>query len=163
MSNPHKASMPSSFSIHEILKFQRNRYPVLLIDRILECEPGKRAVARKCFTYNEWFIPGHFDDEPNVPGTVQIECLAQTLLMTFQCIEDYRGLKANAASYNNVKFRRKVEPGDILIVEANLSSFKRGVAIGSSVGRVEDEIACSADFVIAVPDVLEKFRPKVGS
>jgi 3-hydroxyacyl-[acyl-carrier-protein] dehydratase len=154
--------VPSGLGINDILKFQRNRYPVLLIDRVLECEPGKRSVARKCFTYNEWFIPGHFEDEPNVPGTVQVECLAQTLLITFLCIEEYQGMKANAASYNNVKFRRKVEPGDILIVEARLRSFKRGVAMGSAVGRVEDEVACSADFVIVVPDVLEKFRPAVS-
>ena len=149
-----------SLNIKEILRLQRNRYPVLLIDRILDVEPGKRAIARKCFTYNEWFIPGHFDDEPNVPGTIQIECLAQTLLMTFQCMEEYRGMKANAASYSNVKFRKKIEPGDVLIIEANLHSLKRGIAIGSSVGKVDGEVACSSDFLIVIPDFLEKFKPK---
>ena len=149
-----------SLNIKEILRFQRNRYPVLLIDRILEIDPGKRAIARKCFTYNEWFMPGHFDDEPNVPGTVQIECLAQTLLMTFQCMEQYMGMKANAASYNNIKFRKIIEPGDVLLIEANLHSLKRGIAVGSSLGMVDGELACSADFVIVVPDILEQFKPK---
>jgi 3-hydroxyacyl-[acyl-carrier-protein] dehydratase len=149
-----------SLLIKDILKSQRNRYPVLLIDRIMELEPGKRAVARKCFTYNEWFIPGHFDDEPNVPGTVQIECLAQTLLMTFQCMDEFQGLKANASSYRNVKFKKKVEPGDIFEVEATLQSFRRGVATGSAVAKVEGEIACSADFIIVLPNILEKFKPK---
>ena len=149
-----------SLDIREILQFQRNRYPVLLIDRILEVEPGKRALARKCFTFNEWFIPGHFDDEPVVPGTVLIESLAQTLLMTFQCIEEYQGMKANAASYNNIKFKRKVEPGDVLCIEATLHSLRRGIALGSAVGMVDGEVACSAEFVIALPDVLERFKPK---
>ena len=69
--------------IIDIIRHQRNRYPVLLVDKIVDLVPGERATGVKCFTYNEWFFPGHFDDEPNVPGFVQIESLVQTFILTF--------------------------------------------------------------------------------
>jgi len=149
-----------SFDINGLLMHQRNRYPVLLIDKISSVVPGQRATGIKCFTYNEWFFPGHFDDEPNVPGFVQIECLVQTFIMTFLCMDDYKGMKTNFVSANNVKFKRKIVPGEILSIEANLKSFKRGLAIGFVTSAVNGEPACSADFVIAVPDVFSRFKPK---
>lgn len=149
-----------SFDINGLLQHQRNRYPVLLIDQIISLEPGQRATGLKCFTYNEWFFPGHFDDEPNVPGFVQIECLTQTFIMTFLCMDEYKGMKTNFVSLNNVKFKRKIVPGETLITEASLQSFKRGVAIGSVTSSVNGSAACSGDFVVAVPDVLNRFKPK---
>lgn len=151
-----------SLDINAILKHQRNRYPVLLIDKIVGLIPGERATGIKCFTYNEWFFPGHFDDEPNVPGFVQIESLVQTFILTFLCKNEFSGMKTNFVSINNIRFRRKVIPGDVLRVEAFLKSFKRGVAIGSAQSFVGGEPACSAEFVVAVPDILNKFKPKEG-
>ena len=81
--------------------------------------------------------------------------------MTFLCKEEYKGMKTNFVSINNTKFKRKIIPGDVLIIDATLSSFKRGIAAGSSVGKVDGELACTADFVIAIPDVLDKFRPAI--
>lgn len=149
-----------AMDIRAIIKHQRNRYPVLLVDKIIDIEPGKRATGIKCFTYNEWYFPGHFDDDPNVPGTILIECMAQTLLITFQCMPEYQGMKANASMYRKVNFRRRIVPGDVLVMEAVLQSIKRGVAIGHVRGSVESDEACSAEFVIVLPDVLEKFSPK---
>ena len=158
MSNPN---LNHAFDINGLIKHQRNRYPVLLVDRILTVDPGKSAMGMKCFTYNEWFFPGHFDDEPNVPGFVQVECLTQTFIMTFLCMDEYRGMKTNFVSINNAKFKRKITPGDVLMIDATLHSFKRGIAIGSAKSSVDGEIACSADFVVSVPDILEKFKPKL--
>jgi 3-hydroxyacyl-[acyl-carrier-protein] dehydratase len=145
--------------IKDILRHQKNRYPVLFIDKVVDLVPGKRAVGIKCFTFNEWFFQGHFADDPNVPGTIQIECMAQTLLLSFQCIPEYCGLKANASTYRKVNFRRRIVPGDTLRTEAVLQSFKRGIAIGNVLGFVGDEEACSAEFVIVLPDVLNKYSP----
>jgi 3-hydroxyacyl-[acyl-carrier-protein] dehydratase len=153
-------SKTKTLDINAIIKAQRNRYPVLLVDKIIDIEPGNRAVGIKCFTYNEWFFPGHFDDEPNVPGFVQIESLVQTFILTFLCKHEYTGMKTNFVSINNIKFKRKIVPGDVLRIEANLKSFKRGIAIGTAESFVDDEAACSADFVVAVPEILEKFKPK---
>jgi 3-hydroxyacyl-[acyl-carrier-protein] dehydratase len=146
--------------INDIIKHQRNRYPVLLIDRIDEIIPGEMAVGRKCFTYNEWFFPGHFDDEPNVPGFVQIESLVQTFILTFLSQEKYSGMKTNFVSIDKIKFKRKIVPGDVLVTKATLKSFKRGLAQGGAESFVDGEPACSAQFVVSVPDILNLYKPK---
>ena len=147
-------------SIEIILQHQKNRYPYLFIDRITNLVPGKNVVAVKAFTYNEVFFPGHFDDEPNVPGFIQVECLVQAFIMTFLSMPEYSGLKASDSEFKNVRFQRKIVPGEVLQIEAILNSIKRGVAIGSATSSVDGEPACSAEFVVAIPDILEKFKPK---
>lgn len=151
---------PNALDINAIIRCQRNRYPVLLIDKILDLVPGERATGIKCFTYNEWFFPGHFDDEPTVPGFIQIESLVQTFILTFLCKEEYVGMKTNFVSINNIKFKRKIIPGDVLKINAILTSFKRGIAVGNAISYVDDEIACSAEFVVSVPAILDQFKPR---
>lgn len=148
-----------SFDIMGIQECQRNRYPLLFIDRVTEAVPGKYAKAIKNFTFNEWFFPAHFDDEPNVPGFVQMEALAQTFLMTFLTFEEYKGEKTSFVSINNAKFKRKVVPGDTLEIYAVLDSFRRGIAKGHVESFVEGEPAASAEFVTALPSVLNGLRP----
>lgn len=155
----NKKNPAAALDINAIIRHQRNRYPVLLIDKIVNLVPGECATGVKCFTYNEWFFPGHFDDEPNVPGFVQIESLVQTFILTFLTQEKYSGMKTNFVSINNIRFKRKIVPGDVLRVEAVLKSFKRGIAIGVAESFVEGEPACSAEFVVAVPDILDQFKP----
>tara|TARA_Y100000590_G_C15481680_1_gene924286 strand:+ start:177 stop:650 length:474 start_codon:yes stop_codon:yes gene_type:complete len=147
--------------VEDIMKYQQNRYPLLFVDKIIELTPGKSATGIKNFSYNEWFFPAHFEDEPNVPGFIQIECLVQTFLMTFLSLKQYKGLKTNFFDLNNTKFRRKIIPGDTLKIKSKLNFIKRGLAKGSSIGSVNDEFACSADFVITVPDVFNKFKPRI--
>ena len=149
-----------SFDIIEIMECQQNRHPLLFIDKIISASAGKSAIGLKNFSYNEWFFPAHFSDEPNVPGFIQIECLVQTFIMTFLCLKEFKGLKTNFASINNAKFKRKIVPGDSLIIKAKLDSLKRGVAIGRVESFVNDEEACSADFIITIPDVFNDFKPK---
>ena len=87
-------NLMKNLNIVEVQKYLSNKYPVLLIDCIEEVLPGKYAKGYKNFTYNEWFFPGHFADEPNVPGFVQIEALMQVFLMTFlTCQGGYKGKK----------------------------------------------------------------------
>lgn len=149
-----------SFDINGIKQCQRNRHPVLLIDKVVDVVAGKRARGIKCFSYNEWYFPGHFDDEPNVPGFIQIECLVQTFIMTFLCLDEYKGKKTNFASIDKVKFRRKIIPGETLVMDAELKSFKRGLAVGSVSSAVNGEPACSAEFMVTVPDEFSAFKPK---
>jgi len=149
-----------SFNLQGIKSCQENRYPCLFIDKITEAIPGKSAKGYKNFTYNEWFFPAHFEDEPNVPGFIQIECLVQVFIMTFLCIPEYRGKKTNFVSINNVKFRYKIEPGDKLDIETSLDYFKRGIAKGRAESFVNGNPACCADFVVTLPDILDKYKPK---
>lgn len=149
-----------SLDIIDIIKHQRNRYPVLLIDKVEELTPGKSAIGIKNFTYNEWFFPGHFDDEPNVPGFVQIEAMVQAFILTFLSLPEYSGMKTNFTKIDNIKFKRKIVPGDTLKSHAELKTFKRGMASGSVSGFVDSELAVSADFGVIVPDIFNKFFPK---
>lgn len=145
---------------YEIQAFQQNRYPLLFVDKITEALPGSYAKGYKNFTYNEWFFPAHFIDEPNVPGFIQIEMLTQVFLMTFLTIPEYKGKKTGFVSVKNARFKKKIVPGDRIDAEAELTSFKRGLAIGKAVGYVSGETACSIELEIAVPDVLNQYRPK---
>ena len=156
-----KHSEKLTFDIRGIQECQRNRFPQLFIDSIYDVEPGICATAVKNFTYNEWFFPAHFEDDPNVPGHIQIEALAQTFIMTFLTLEEYKGMKTNFININNAFFKRKIIPGDQLIIHASLDSIKRGIAKGSVKSHVNHEDACSADFIIALPDVLARYKPRI--
>ena len=148
----------------EIQKFQQNRYPLLFIDFVKHVEPGILAIGHKNFSYNEWFFPAHFEDEPNVPGFVQIEALTQMFLMTFLSIPGNEGYKTAFIKVES-DFKKKIIPGDRLDIESKLESFRRGLAIGNSIGKVNGEVACAAKFVIAIPDIMRQFNPnknKIG-
>ena len=146
--------------IPEILETQRNRHPLLFIDEVTHLVPGESASAIKCYSYNEWFFPSHFEDEPNVPGFIQIESLVQTFLMTFLTLEEHKGEKTNFLKIDNASFKRKIEPGEASNIDAVLKSFRRGIATGSATSFVNGEQACHADFVVAVPSVLNAFKPR---
>ena len=143
----------------QIQQYQQNRYPLLFVDKITEAVPGAYAKGYKNFSYNEWFFPAQCEDEPNVPGFVQIEALTQVFLMTFLTIPEYKGKKTGFVSVKDARFKRKIVPGEKLETEAVLESFKRGFARGRAVGRVNGEIACTVELEIAVPDIMKQFIP----
>ncbi len=144
---------------YQIQQYQQNRYPLLFVDKITEAVPGKYAEGYKNFTYNEWFFPAHFEDEPNVPGFVQIEAMTQVFLMTFLTIPEYKGKKTGFVAVKNARFKKKIIPGDRLDMEAMLDSFKRGFAKGKVIGRVDGIVACTIELEIAIPDVMNQFIP----
>ena len=151
-----------NFDINGIKECQNNRYPLLFIDKIFDVVPGERASGLKCFSYNEWFFPPHFEDDPNVPGFVQLEAMVQTFIMTFLTLPEHKGKKMNFLKINNTNFKRKIIPGETLVMNANLKSFRRGIAAGDVVGHVSEELTCSAEFVVGLPDLLIKFSPSKG-
>lgn len=148
-----------NLDINVIQQYQQNRYPLLFIDFVEEAIPGKSARGHKNFSYNEWYFPAHFEDEPNVPGFIQIESLTQLFLMTFLTLRDNKGKKTGFVSVENAKFKRKIIPGDRMDIYAELESYRRGLAKGTSKGYINGELACSIQLVIAIPDVLNEFIP----
>lgn len=146
---------------YEIQQYQQNRYPCFFVDRIEEAVPGRSAHGYKNFTFNEWFFPAHFSDEPNVPGFIQIETLTQVFLMTFLTLPENKGKKTGFVSVRNARFRRKIVPGDRLDIEAELAFFRRGLAKGTSKGYVNGELCCSVELEIAIPDIMMRFRPQL--
>lgn len=136
--------------IKEIQKIIPHRAPFLLIDRIDEMELGKRAVGRKCFTYNEPFFAGHFPEEPVVPGVLMIEALAQVGAVLILSEEKNHGKTAYFGGINKARFRRKVIPGDVLILEVELIKLKGPVGIGMGRAYVDGEIAVEAEITFMV-------------
>lgn len=143
----------------EIQQYQQNRHPCFFVDVIEEAIPGKTAKGFKNFTYNEWYFPAHFADEPNVPGFIQIEVLTQVFLMTFLTIPENKGKKTGFVSAN-AKFKRKVVPGDRLSIEATLDSYRRGLAQGKVSSFVNGEAACQLELVVSIPEIMIQFKPK---
>lgn len=142
----------------EIMEYQQNRPPAFFVDRIEEAIPGKSAKGYKLFTYNEWFFPAHFEDEPNVPGFIQVETLAQVFLMTFLTLPGNKAQKA-AALEAKAKYRKKIIPGDRLDITAELYSYNRGIARGKSTGYVNGEFANQCEFIVGIPDIINKYKP----
>lgn len=146
--------------INEIKFYQKNRYPLLFVDKVTIVEPGEFAEGLKVFTYNEWFFPSHFEEDPNVPGFIQIEALVQVFIMTFLTLPNLEGMQTSFVSIENARFRKRIIPGDSLQIRATLNSFSKGIAKGSSVGYINDLEAVSAQFVIAVPNILDTYKRK---
>jgi 3-hydroxyacyl-[acyl-carrier-protein] dehydratase len=147
------------FDIEGIKRCMKNRYPWLYLDRAVDVRPMESAIGVKNFTYNEWFFPPHFPDDPSVPGFIQIEAGLQAILMTFLCNAEYQGLATADRTISNVKLPRKIVPGDILKLDAGLDSFSRGIAKGRVIGTVNGEPSISFEAAVII-DELAKFTPK---
>jgi 3-hydroxyacyl-[acyl-carrier-protein] dehydratase len=155
--------MPESkinFGIEKIRECMLNKYPWLLLDRVIDIEPGKFVNAIKNFTYNEAFFPAHFPGDPSVPGFIQIECCMQCFLLTFLSLDQYKRRETADRMLNNVQLKRKIVPGDTLVLSANLESFSRGIAKGRVESFVNCEPAISFEVTAVIVDELDKFKPK---
>ncbi len=148
-----------SLDCTELLDYQPNRYPFLMIDHVNEVFPGKFANGFKNFTNNEWFFPVHFKGNPNVPGALQLEALAQMLTVAITTLPGNKGKVTHAISHN-VKFSREVKPGEKLTIKTKVLSWSRGICKGHGLGLVNDDVACEATMVITIPEILEKYLPK---
>lgn len=106
-----------TMDIKEIMEIIPHRQPFLLIDRIEELEPGKRAVGKKCVTYNEPFFNGHFPQEPVMPGVLILEALAQVGAVAILSQPENKGKTAYFGGIDKAKFKKKVVPGEVLALE----------------------------------------------
>jgi len=136
--------------IKEIMKIIPHRNPFLLIDKIEELEPGKRAVGYKNVTMNEPFFQGHFPEEPIMPGVLIIEALAQTGAVAILSKEEYKGRIAYFAGINNVKFKKKVVPGDTLKLEVEIIKQKGPIGVGKATATVDGKIATTGELTFAI-------------
>ncbi|KEI01949.1 3-hydroxyacyl-ACP dehydratase FabZ [Clostridium botulinum] len=136
--------------IKEIQKIIPHRYPFLLVDRVEELEPGKRAVGYKNVTMNEYFFQGHFPEEPVMPGVLQIEALAQLGAIALLSMEEFKGKIAYFGGINKAKFRHKVVPGDVLKLEVEIIKMKGPAGIGKAIATVDGKKAAEAEIMFAV-------------
>ncbi len=136
--------------IHQILEKLPHRYPFLLVDRVLEMEPGKRIKALKNVTINEPFFVGHFPHRPVMPGVLIIEALAQAAaLLAFSV--DGEGTDHNSVIYfvgiDAARFKRPVEPGDQLTLEVEVDRVRAGIHKFHVRAKVGEELAAEAQLM----------------
>lgn len=140
----------SLLTTKEIMQILPHRHPFLLIDTIEELEPGVRAVGKKCVTYDEPYFVGHFPNEPVMPGVLIIEAMAQTGAVAILCQEEFKGKTAYFAGINNAKFKKKVTPGDVLIIETQIVKVKGPIGVGKATAMVDGKIAAMAELTFAI-------------
>lgn len=137
-------------NINEIKEIIPQRSPFLLIDRIDELEPGKRAVGRKCVTYNEPFFQGHFPEEPVMPGVLIIEALAQVGAVLCLSLEENKGKNSYFGGINKARFRNKVIPGNVLTLEVELVKRKGNIGVANGKAYEGDKIFAEAELTFAI-------------
>ncbi|MCI8875748.1 MAG: 3-hydroxyacyl-ACP dehydratase FabZ [Lachnospiraceae bacterium] len=140
----------SLYSTKQIMEIIPHRQPFLLIDTIEEVEEGKRAVGKKCVSYNEPFFAGHFPGEPVMPGVLIIEAMAQVGAVAILSRPENKGKTAYFAGINNAKFKNKVLPGDVLELELEIIKEKGPIGIGKGTARVNGKLAASAELTFAI-------------
>ena len=147
--------MSIQMDIHEILQHLPHRYPFLLIDRVLECEPGKNIVALKNVTINEPFFPGHYPHHPVMPGVLIVEAMAQAAaILSFKTMGS---LPSDDSVYyfvgiDDARFKRPVGPGDQVIFKVEIQSNKRGIWKYGAVAEVDGKVVAEANLMATLRD-----------
>ena len=142
--------------IHDILKHLPHRYPFLLVDRVLECEPGKSIHAYKNVSINEPFFVGHFPHHPVMPGVLIMEALAQAAgILSFKTMGE---LPSDDSVFyfvgiDNARFKKPVTAGDQLHFHVDITRQMRGIWKYRAVAKVDDEVVAEADLMCAKRDI----------
>ena len=136
-------------NIDEIMKILPHRYPFLLVDRVIEIEPGKKGIGIKNVTINDGFFQGHFPQKAVMPGVIMIEAMAQTAGVVVLTSGAHNGKVALFMSVSDVKFRKVVYPGDQLLMEVEIIRDRERTSNVKGVGKVDGEVAIEADMMFS--------------
>ena len=137
-------------NIDEIQKILPHRPPFLLIDRVEELEPGKRATGRKCVSMNEPFFQGHFPGKAVMPGVIILESLAQMGAICMLTVPGNEGKIVYFGGMDKVKFKRQVFPGDVLTLDVEITKSKGSFGVGTAKAFVDEKIAVEAILTFAI-------------
>ncbi|MBD5466093.1 MAG: 3-hydroxyacyl-ACP dehydratase FabZ [Lachnospiraceae bacterium] len=140
----------SVLSAKEIMEIIPHRQPFMLIDTIEELESGVKAVGKKCVSYNEPFFAGHFPAEPVMPGVLIVEALAQVGAVAILSQPEFKGKTAYFAAIKEAKFKGKVVPGDVLMLETEIIKVKGPIGVGSAKAYVDGKLVTSAELTFAI-------------
>ena len=137
------------FNSNELQEVLPHRYPMQLVDRITDGEPGKWAKGIKCVTANEPFFQGHFPGYKVMPGVLIIEALAQVGAVAILTVEGNQGKLALFGGIKNARFKQQVRPGDVLELECELTAQRGPVGFGTATAKVNGKTACKAELTFA--------------
>ncbi len=138
------------YNLDQIKEIIPHREPFILIDEVLELEEGVSCVAKKYVKETDFWVPGHFPQEPVMPGVLQVEAIAQTGAVAILQQPENKGKIAYFAGLNKVKFKRKVVPGDELVFEVKIIRQKGPIGIGEGTAKVNGKLACSCELTFAI-------------
>jgi 3-hydroxyacyl-[acyl-carrier-protein] dehydratase len=144
--------MTVSLGRAEIEEILPHRKPFLLLDEVVELQPGERVVARKRVREDEWYLSGHFPGRPIMPGVLIVEAMAQTGAVAVLADEANRGKMALFAGIDDVRFKRIVEPGDELELTCELERVRGPIGRGKATATVDGELAARGTLTFAVTE-----------
>lgn len=136
----------------DIQKILPHRYPFLLVDKVTELEEGKRAVGIKNVTVNEPFFQGHFPSNPIMPGVLIVESLAQVGAVMLLSMPENKGKLGVFTGISSMKFRKQVVPGDTLLLEVELVTYRHGMGKANVKATVDGSVAAAGEISFAVID-----------
>ncbi|MFT8315904.1 MAG: 3-hydroxyacyl-ACP dehydratase FabZ [Clostridium sp.] len=139
-----------SLDVKQIMEIIPHRYPMLLVDRVEEVEPGKRVVGYKNVTINEHFFQGHYPGNPVMPGVLIIEALAQLGGTVMLSMDEYKGKTPLFAGIKSAKFRKPVVPGDVLKLEVEIVKIKGPAIVGKGIATVDGKKAAEGELMFMV-------------
>ncbi|MDR2834359.1 MAG: 3-hydroxyacyl-ACP dehydratase FabZ [Streptococcaceae bacterium] len=140
----------SVLNINQIKEIIPHRYPFLLLDRVEEMIPGQKVIAKKNVTANEEFFNGHFPQEPVMPGVLIIEALAQAGAVALLSMDEFKGKTAYFGGMDKVKFRKKVVPGDTLMLDVEIIKVKKVAGIGKGIAYVDGKKVAEAELTFMI-------------
>src|SRR5438876_3094025 len=143
-------SLVAPFGREVIESLIPHRPPFLLVDEILELEPGKRVLGRREVRADDWWFPGHFPERPVMPGVLIVEAMAQTGAVAVLVEEENRGKIAFFAGIDDCRFKRVVEPGDILTLACEIEAVRGPIGRGRATAHVGDDLAARGTLTFAV-------------
>ena len=144
--------MNTVYQIRDIMKHLPHRYPFVMVDRVVELEPGHRIVTLKNVTINEPFFQGHFPGNPIMPGVLILEAMAQSAgVLTFESLPpEKRNILVYFMGIDRARFRRMVVPGDQLVIEIILKRLKTRAVKATGQARVDGKLAVEAELMASI-------------
>jgi beta-hydroxyacyl-[acyl carrier protein] dehydratase FabZ len=140
----------SVYTAKEIMEIIPHRHPFMLIDTIEELEEGVRALGKKCVSFNEPYFAGHFPQNPVMPGVLIIEALAQVGAVALLGLPEWKGKTAYFVGIDKARFKQKVYPGDVLMLETKIGKVKGPIGVGEAVATVNGTVVCKAELTFAI-------------